>query len=113
VGTLPLQLARELFCTIQPRPSGTYQYAHLISLATRRASMISRDRLTSQDIVIVVAGTSFSPLPCQARYGYKVTSTPRVEVEVGADGDVSAPPSGAAACVPLAGVSAHTCAIVK
>jgi beta-glucosidase/6-phospho-beta-glucosidase/beta-galactosidase len=82
VGTSPLQLARVLFCTIQPVPSGKYQYAHLISLATRRASTISRDIYTSQDIGIVVAGTSFGSLPCQARYGDKVTSAHRVEVEV-------------------------------
>jgi hypothetical protein len=46
---------------------------------------------------IVAAGTSFSPLPCQAWHGFMVTSAHRVEVAVGADGYASAPPSGAAA----------------
>jgi hypothetical protein len=45
---------------------------------------------------IVAVGTSFSPPPCQARHGYGVTSAHRVEVEVGADGPASAPPTGAA-----------------
>jgi hypothetical protein len=52
---------------------------------------------------IEAVGTSFSPLPCQARHGYMVTSAHRVEVEVGADGHASAPPSGAAAAAPPAG----------
>jgi hypothetical protein len=43
-----------------------------------------------------------SPLPCQAWHGYGVTSAHRVEVEVGADGPASVPPSGAAAAAPLA-----------
>jgi hypothetical protein len=49
---------------------------------------------------IVGAGTSFSPIPCQAWDGYRVTSGHRVEVEVGADGLASAPLSGAAAAGP-------------
>jgi hypothetical protein len=52
---------------------------------------------------IVIVGTSFSPLPCQAWHGYRVTNAHRVEVEVGADGHASAPPSGAAAAAPPAG----------
>jgi hypothetical protein len=52
---------------------------------------------------IVAVGTSFSPLPCQAWHGYKVTSAHRVEVEVGAEGHSSAPLSGAAAAAPPAG----------
>ena len=52
---------------------------------------------------IAAAGTSFSPLPCQAWHGYGVTSAHRVEVEVGADGAASAPLSGAAAAAPPAG----------
>jgi hypothetical protein len=44
---------------------------------------------------IAAVGTSFSPLPCHAWHGYGVTSAHRVEVEVGADGPASAPPSGA------------------
>jgi hypothetical protein len=55
---------------------------------------------------IAAVGTSFSPLPCQARHGYRVTSAHRVEVEVGAGGPASAPLSGAAAAAPPAG--AHT-----
>jgi hypothetical protein len=52
---------------------------------------------------IAAAGTSFSPLPCQARHGYMVTSANRAEVEVGADGPASASLSGAAAAAPPAG----------
>jgi hypothetical protein len=52
---------------------------------------------------IAGAGTSFSPLPCQALHGNKVTNAHRVEVEVDADGLASAPLSGAAAAAPLAG----------
>jgi hypothetical protein len=52
---------------------------------------------------IAAAGTSFSPLPCQAWHGYLVTIAHRVEVEVGADGPASAPLSGAAAAAPPAG----------
>jgi hypothetical protein len=52
---------------------------------------------------IAAVGTSFSPLPCQAWYGYKVTNAHRVEVQVGADGPANAPPSGAAAAAPPAG----------
>ena len=52
---------------------------------------------------IAAAGTSFSPLPCQAWHGYGVTSAHRVEVEVGPDGPASVPPSGAAAAAPPAG----------
>jgi hypothetical protein len=48
-------------------------------------------------------GTSFSPLPCQARHGYGVTIAHRVEVEVGTDGSASAPLSGAAAAALPAG----------
>jgi hypothetical protein len=47
---------------------------------------------------IAAAGTSFSPLPCQAWHGHSVvTSAHRVEVDVGADGPASAPHFGAAA----------------
>jgi hypothetical protein len=49
---------------------------------------------------IAAPGTSFSPLPCKARHGYKVTNAHRVEVEVGADGPASSPPSGVAAAAP-------------
>jgi hypothetical protein len=56
---------------------------------------------------IAATGTSFSPLPCQAWHGYGVTSAHRVEVEVGADGSASAPPSGAAAAGPPAGARIH------
>jgi hypothetical protein len=52
---------------------------------------------------IATAGTSFSPLPCQACHGYGDTSAHRVEVEVGAYWLASAPPSGAAAGAPPAG----------
>jgi hypothetical protein len=52
---------------------------------------------------IAAAGTSLSPLPCQALHGYMVTSAHRVEVEVGADGPASAFLSGAAAAAPPAG----------
>jgi hypothetical protein len=52
---------------------------------------------------IAAVGTSFSPLPCQAWHGYRVTSAHRVEVEVGADGPASAPLSGAAVAAPPAG----------
>jgi hypothetical protein len=56
---------------------------------------------------IAVAGTSFSPLPCQAWHGYGVTSAHRVEVEVGTDGHASSPPSGPAAVAPPAGAGGH------
>jgi hypothetical protein len=49
---------------------------------------------------IVAAGTSFSPLPCHLRHGYRVTSANRVEVQLGADGHASAPLSGAATDAP-------------
>jgi hypothetical protein len=52
---------------------------------------------------IAAVGTSFSPLPCQAWHGYGATNAHRVEVEVGADGRASAPPSGAAAAAPPSG----------
>jgi hypothetical protein len=52
---------------------------------------------------ITAVGTSFSPLPCQARHNYMITGAHRVEVEVGADGPASAPLSGAAAAAPPAG----------
>jgi hypothetical protein len=52
---------------------------------------------------IAGVGTSFSPLTCQAWHGYGVTSAHRVEVQVGADGPASAPPSGAAAAAPPEG----------
>jgi hypothetical protein len=52
---------------------------------------------------IAAVGTSFSPLPCQACHGYRVTGAHRVEVEVGADGHASAPLSEAAAAAPPAG----------
>jgi hypothetical protein len=65
-------------------------------------NMASRQLLIPR---IAVVGTSFSPLPCKAWHGYGVPNAHRVEVEVGADGRASAPPSGAAAAAPLAGVS--------
>jgi hypothetical protein len=43
---------------------------------------------------IAAVGTSFSLLPCQAWHGYGVTGAHRVEVEVGAEGPVNAPPPG-------------------
>jgi hypothetical protein len=51
---------------------------------------------------IAAAGTSSSPIPYHAWHGYKATTVYRVEVEVGADGPASAPPSGAAAEAPPA-----------
>jgi hypothetical protein len=54
---------------------------------------------------IAATGASFSPLLCEAWHGYRVTSTHRVEVEVGADGPASAPPSGAPAAAPPAGAT--------
>jgi hypothetical protein len=58
---------------------------------------------------VAAIGTSFSPLPCQAWHGYKVTSAHRVEVaEVDADGPANAPPSGAAAAAPPAGACPAT-----
>jgi hypothetical protein len=60
----------------------------------------SRELLISR---IATVGTSFSPLPFQTWHGYGVTSAHRVEVEVGADGHASAPPSGVAAAAPPAG----------
>jgi hypothetical protein len=54
---------------------------------------------------IATAGTSFSPLPCQAWHGYMLTITRRMEVEVGADGLASATHSGAAAAAPPAGAA--------
>jgi hypothetical protein len=56
---------------------------------------------------IAAAGTLSSPLPCQAWYGYMVTSAHCVEVEVGADGPPSAPLSGAAAITPPAGAKLY------
>jgi hypothetical protein len=49
---------------------------------------------------IAVAGTSLSPLPCQAWHGYMVTSAHRVETVVSTDIHASAPPSGAVAAAP-------------
>jgi hypothetical protein len=49
---------------------------------------------TAVDPAITAAGASFSPLPCQTSHGKRFTSAPRVEVEEGADGAPSAPPSG-------------------
>jgi hypothetical protein len=54
---------------------------------------------------IAAAGTSFSPRPCQACHGYGVTCAHRVEVEVGANGAASAPPSRAAAAALPAGAT--------
>jgi hypothetical protein len=62
--------------------------------------MASRELLIAR---IASDGTSFSPLPCHAWHGYMVTSAHLVEVEVGADTRARAPPSRAAAVVPLAG----------
>jgi hypothetical protein len=56
---------------------------------------------------IAAAGTSFSPLPCQAWHGYKATTAQRVEVEVGVDGPASAPLSRAAAAAPPAGATTN------
>jgi hypothetical protein len=64
--------------------------------------MASRQMLIPR---ILAAGTSFSPLPCQARHGYMVTSAHRVEVEVGDGGPASTPLSGAAAAAPPAGAA--------
>jgi hypothetical protein len=52
---------------------------------------------------IGAAGTSFSPLPCQALHGYMVIIAHSVEVEVGSNGHASAPLSGAAAAAAPAG----------
>jgi hypothetical protein len=57
---------------------------------------------------IATVGTSFSPQPCQASHGYGATNAHRVEMEVGADGHASAPPSGAVAATPPAGASVIT-----
>jgi hypothetical protein len=67
--------------------------------------MASRELLILR---IVAAGTSFSPLPCQAWHGYMVTSAHRVEVEVGSDGAASASLSGAAAAPAPAGAKNDT-----
>jgi hypothetical protein len=53
--------------------------------------------------VFPAVGTSFSPLPCHAWHGYRVTIAHLVEVEVGADGPAGEPLSGAAAAAPPAG----------
>jgi hypothetical protein len=66
--------------------------------------MASRQMLITR---IAAAGTSCSPLPCQAWHGYMVTTAHRVEVEVGADGPASAPLSGAAGAAPPAGTPLH------
>jgi hypothetical protein len=58
---------------------------------------------TAIDPAYRTAGISFSPLPCQAWHAYMVTSAHREEVEEGADGHASAPPSGAVAAAPPAG----------
>jgi hypothetical protein len=62
--------------------------------------MYSRQQMIAR---IAAIGTSFSPLPCQAWDGYKVTIAHRVDVEVGPDGPASGPPSWAAAAAPPAG----------
>jgi hypothetical protein len=62
---------------------------------------------------IANAGTSFSPLQCQAWQSYMVTSAHRVEVEVGADRHASAPPSGAAAAAPPEGALYNTTHIIS
>jgi hypothetical protein len=62
--------------------------------------------MASRELIIpriAAVGTSLSPLECQAWHGYKVTSAHRVEVEVGANGYASAPPSRAADAAPPAG----------
>jgi hypothetical protein len=51
--------------------------------------MVSRHMMIPR---IAAAGTSFSPLPCQAWHGYMVTIAHRVEVEADADGHASATP---------------------
>jgi hypothetical protein len=66
--------------------------SHMSSTApSRSARSPVRDTAAPR---LVVADTSFSPLPCLASYGYMVTSAHRVEVEVTADGPASAPPPG-------------------
>jgi hypothetical protein len=52
---------------------------------------------------IEVVGASFSPLPRHDMHGYMVTIARHVEVEAGAYGRASAPPSEAAACECLGG----------
>jgi hypothetical protein len=52
---------------------------------------------------IAATGTSFSPLPCQLWHRYRVSSAHRVELEVGADGPASAPPSRSTAAAPPPG----------
>jgi hypothetical protein len=54
---------------------------------------------------IAATGTWFSPMPYQTWHGYMVPIAHRVEVDVGAYGHASAPPSGTAAAVPPAGAS--------
>jgi hypothetical protein len=61
---------------------------------------------------IVAAGTLLNPLPCQAWHGCEVTSAHRVEIEVGADGHPSEPPSGAAAPLQPAGAEGEILTIV-
>jgi hypothetical protein len=61
--------------------------------------------LASRQLIITriaVTGTSFSPLPCHAWQGCKVTCAHRAEVEVGANGHARAPPSRTAAAAPPA-----------
>jgi hypothetical protein len=61
---------------------------------------------------IAAAGTSFSPLPCQARHGYRVANAHMMEVKVGADGHASAPPSMANAATPPAGAHCHNLVVL-
>jgi hypothetical protein len=58
---------------------------------------------------IAARGTSFSSEPCHGWHGYRVTSAHCVEVEVGADGRASAPPSGVAPAAPPAGAVKPQC----
>jgi hypothetical protein len=74
-----------------------YEFQNPLYMASREL-MIPR---------IAAAGTSFSPLPCQAWHGYMVSSAHCVEVEVGADRLTSAPLSWAAAAAPPAGAYQH------
>jgi hypothetical protein len=80
------------------RAGGYFSFCLRIFVLQNPPYMASRQLLITR---IAAAVTSFNPLPCQAWHGYMVTS--RMEVEVGADGRASAPPSGAAAATPPAG----------
>jgi hypothetical protein len=83
------------------RPQPSVQPTVFVISKTLRTWLIPR---------IAAAGTSFSPLPCHALYGYMFTSAHRVKVEVGAKGCASRErtPFGGAAGAPAAGAQAFS-----